>query len=118
VAVRCRLAVNGAQQVEHLNDAFWTQVKVLVHQGCNLVVRDHTSAFGVDGDVHGAGHTNGVRHLNLALGGQASRHNVLGHIARSISRRAVHFGGVFARESTAAVGASTAVGVHNDLAAG
>ena len=74
-----------AQGIQHLNDAFRAQIKVLVHQSGNFVIGDHASAFGIDRDVHGACHTNGVGHLNLALGGQARSHNVLGHIARCIS---------------------------------
>ena len=91
---------------------------MLVHQGGNLVVGDHTSAFSVDRDVHGACHTNGVRHLNLALGGQSSGHNVLGHIAGGISSRAVHLRRIFTREGATTVRASAAVSVHNDLATG
>src|SRR5574344_1251431 len=49
VAVGGGLGVNGAQQIQHLNDAAWTQVKVLLHQLGDLVVGDDAGAFGVDG---------------------------------------------------------------------
>ena len=32
VAIRCRLLINRAEQIEHLNDAFGAQVKVFLHQ--------------------------------------------------------------------------------------
>ncbi len=79
---------------------------------------NHTRAFGVDRDVHGLGHANGVGHLHLALARQTGGHHVLGHIAGGIGSRAVYLAGVFAAEGTAAVGAGAAVGVHDDLATG
>jgi len=85
VAISGGLAVDRAQQVEHLDDAFGAQVKVLGDQSGQLVVGDHACAFGVHRDVHGACHANGVSHLDLALGGQASGHDVFGHVTRSVS---------------------------------
>ena len=93
VAISRCLGVNGPQQVEHLNDAFRAQVKVLVHQRGNFLVRDHASAFCVNRHIHGARHTNGVSHLNLALCRQTRRHNIFGHITGRISRRAIHLEG-------------------------
>ena len=109
--------VDRAQQVQHLNDAFGTQVKVLANELSQTLIRDHTRAFGVDRDVHGLCHTNGVGHLDLALTRQASCHDVFGDVTRSVGRRAVYFCGIFATECTAAVGAGTAVGVNDDFSA-
>ena len=47
-------------------------------QSRQFVVADHAGARRVDGDVHGACHANGVRHLHLGMGGQACGHDVLG----------------------------------------
>jgi hypothetical protein len=88
------------------------------HDVRDLVVRDDARAFGVHRHVHRAGHANRVRHLDLALLGQAGSHDVLGHVARGVGGRAVDLGRVLAAEGAAAVRAGTAVGVHDDLAPG
>ena len=89
---------------------------MLGHDRGNFFIRNHAGAHGVDGDVHGASHSNRIRHLDLALGCQASGHHVLCYIASRIGSGAVHLGGIFAGESATAVGASTTIGVDNDLA--
>lgn len=118
MAIGSGLAVDGAQQVQHLDDALGTQVEVGGHQLGDLGVGDDARAFGVDRDVHRACHADGVGHLDLALARQAGGHDVLGHVARGVGGAAVHLGWVFAAEGAAAVGAGTAVGVDDDLAAG
>jgi hypothetical protein len=118
VAVGGGLAVDGAQQVQHLDDALGAQVEVGFHQLGDFVVGDHARAFGVDRDVHRACHANRIGHLDLALARQAGGHDVLGHVAGGVGGRAVHLGWVLAAEGAAAVGAGAAVGVHDDLAAG
>src|SRR3989344_2003559 len=93
VAVGCGLLIDRAQQVQHLDDALRAQVEMLTHQRCQTLVRHHARAFRVHRDVHG-----------LRAG--------------SVGCRAVHLRWVLAAEGAAAVGAGTAVGVHDDLAAG
>src|SRR5690606_17204589 len=94
------------------------QVEVFAYQQGDLVVGHNTCAIGVDGDVDGLGHPNGVADLHLALGGQTGRHNILGHITGGIRSRAVDLGRILAREGTPAVRAGTTVGIDNDLATG
>src|SRR5690606_5997774 len=84
VAVGRGLAVDRAQQVEHLDDALGSQVEVFLDETGDLLVGDHAGALGVDGDVHRAGHADGVGHLDLALLGQARSDDVLGHVARGV----------------------------------
>eukprot|EP01137_Pigoraptor_chileana_P029047 Opistho-2@13734 len=91
---------------------------MLLHQGGELVVRDHAGALGVDGHIHRTGHADRVGDLDLALARQAGGDDVLGHVAGGVSGRAVDLGWVLAREGTAAVRAGAAVGVDDDLAAG
>src|SRR5574344_2287942 len=45
VAVGGGFGVNGAQQIEHLDDAFGAQVKVLLHQLGDLLIWNHARAF-------------------------------------------------------------------------
>ncbi len=84
----------------------------------DFFVRDHARALGIDRHVHRLGHTNGIGHLDLALACQPGSDNVFGHIACRIGRRTVYLAGVLAREGATTMGAGTAVGVDNDLAAG
>ena len=53
MAVGGGLLVDGAQQIEHLDDALGAQVKVPVHQRGNLVASNDAGTVGVDGDVLG-----------------------------------------------------------------
>ena len=75
-------------------------------------------AEGLDHERHGAGHADGVRHLDLAAPGRAGGHHVLGHPARRVGGGAVDLGGVLPREGPTAVAGHAAVGVDDDLAAG
>ena len=54
-------------------------------------------------DRDGAGDADAVGDLQLEALGQAGRHDVLGHPACRVGRRAVHLGGVLAGEGAAAV---------------
>src|SRR5690606_28186159 len=116
VAVSRHLAVNGAQQVEHFDNAARTQVEVFAYQAGDLVVGNHARALGVDRDVDGLSHANSVAQLHLALTRQPGGHDVLGHITRGIGCRAVHLRWILARERDAAVRVRTTVRSDDDLA--
>ena len=91
---------------------------MLSDQFGNLFVRNDAGAFRVNRNVHGVGNTDGVGNLDLALFCQAGSNDVLSHVAAGISGRTVYLCGILAGESTAAVGAGTAVSIHNDLTTG
>src|SRR5665647_3713863 len=118
VAVGRGFLVDRAQQIEHLDDAAWPQVEELVYQRSNFLVRDDARALGIDRHVHRLGNANGIGNLNLALPRQPRSHNIFGHIAGSVSGRAIHLARVFAAERATAVRAGAAVGIDNDLAPG
>ena len=69
-------------------------------------------------DTDGKGVTDGVGELDFALGGEAGGDDVFGDPAAHVGGAAVHFGGVFAGEGTAAVTAHAAVAVDDDFTAG
>ena len=85
---------------------------MLSDQFGNLFVRNDAGAFRVNRNVHGVGNTDGVGNLDLALFCQAGSNDVLSHVAAGISGRTVYLCGILAGESTAAVGAGTAVSIH------
>src|SRR5450830_1891696 len=118
VAVSSGLLIDRAQQIEHLHDAFWTQVKVFQHQFSQLFVADLAGAEGGHHDRSRLGDTDRVRHLDLATRGQAGYHDVLGEITAGIGGRTVDLGRILARERAAAVRSCAAVGVDDDLATG
>ncbi len=72
----------------------------------------------VDVDRQRLDHADRVGQLDRAASGEARRHDVLGEVARRIGRRPVDLGGILTGERAAAVRGRTAVGVHDDLAAG
>ena len=118
MAVSSCLLIDWTQQIKHLDNAARAQIKVIMDQGCNLLVRDHAGTLGIDRHIHRLGNTNGISHLDLALPCEARRHDVLGHVARSVGGRAVHFCWIFAAEGAATVRTGAAIGIHNDLATG
>jgi hypothetical protein len=118
VAVLGGLAVDGAGQVELLDDHTGAQVEVLVDDLDELVRGLLRRAVRVDVDGEGLGDTNGVRELNEGAAGEAGSDERLGDPAADVGSRAVDLGEVLAGEGTATVGAPAAVGVDDDLATG
>jgi hypothetical protein len=117
VAVGGGLAVDGTGEVEHFAQAERRQVEVLAHQLGELFARELGGAEGFDHHRSRLGHADGVGDLHFAALGEARSHDVLGHVARSVSGAAVHLGRVLAGEGAAAVARKAAVGVDDDLAA-
>src|SRR6185312_12722150 len=56
MAVRCGLAIDRAQKIEHPDDALRTQVEVRVHELDDVRIRDAACALGVNRYVDGLGH--------------------------------------------------------------
>ena len=84
VAVGSSVAVDRFDQVQHLQDAVGTQVEVLAHQVCNLLLGDLGGAEGLDGDRSGLGDTDGIGDLDFAAVCQAGGDDVLGHVTTGI----------------------------------
>src|SRR6478736_4562777 len=118
VAVRCRLAIDRSQQVEHPDDALRAQVEVRVDELDDAGVGNAARTFGVNGHVDRLGDADGVRQLHLALLGETRGDDVLRDVSRSVGRRAVDLGRILAGKRTASVRSRTAVRVDDDLAAG
>src|SRR5690606_22859631 len=116
VAVRRRLLVDGAQEVEHLQDAVRTQVEVLVHGRDDLLLGHLVRAEGLDGDGGRLRDADRVRHLNLAAVREARGDDVLRDVAAGIGGRAVDLRRILTRECTAAVSREAALRVDVDLA--
>ena len=118
VAVGGGFAVDGAQQVEGLDDAFRPQVEVGADEFNDFFIGYLAGAEGVDHQRYGLGDTNRVGDLDFAAGGQAGGDDVFGDITTGVGGGAVDLGGVFAGERATAVTCCAAVGVDDDLAAG
>ena len=118
VAVRCGLAVDGAAQIEALDDALGGQREVLANQLGQLGFADLAGAEGFDAHADRLGDADGVGKLDFGAIGEAGGDDVLGDIAGNVGSGAIDLGRIFAAESAAAVTACTAVAVDDDLAAG
>ena len=118
VAVGGGFAVNRAQQVEHLDDAFRAQVEMFANQGDQFFFADFASAESIDGNRSRFGNADGVGYLDLALGCQTGGYDIFRNIAAGVSGGTVHFGRVFAGECAAAVRSCAAVGINDDFTAG
>ena len=118
VTIRSGLLVDGTAQIQHLDDAGGTQVKVLANDLYQLLVGQLAGAEGVHHDGGGLSHADGVGQLDLALVSQAGCYDILGHIAGCVSSRTVYLGAVLTGECTAAVSCVAAVGIYDNLTAG
>src|SRR5690606_19599492 len=118
VAVSRGLAVDRPAEVQVADDRGGPQVEDLVDGGADLRDVHLLRAEALDRDADRAGDTDGVGQLNLALGGEPRRDDVLGDPAGAVSAGAVDLGRVLAGERATAVPAEAAVRVHDDLAAG
>src|SRR6266568_8463020 len=118
VTVGGRLLVDGAEQVEVLDDPARGEDEHLPHGGRDLLVRHLARAERVDHDRDRLGDPDGVGDLDLAAAGEARGDHVLGDVATHVGSRAIDLGRILAAESPAAMAAHAAVGVDDDLAAG
>ena len=114
---RC-LLVDGAAQVQFVDDGAGAQIEHLGHGALDILFRYMVRAEGLYHDRDRLRHADGVGDLHLAAVGQSCGHDVFGYPARRIGCRAVHLGAVLAGKRPAAVSAHAAVGVDDDLAAG
>jgi hypothetical protein len=118
VAVRGRLRVDRAPEVEVAQDRAGAQVEVLTDELLDARERDPLGAEALDLDRDGVRDADRVGDLQLAAVGEAGGDDVLGRVTRRVGGRAVDLGRVLAGESPAAVAGGAAVGVDDDLPAG
>mmetsp|Transcript_105698 Transcript_105698/g.227848 ORF Transcript_105698/g.227848 Transcript_105698/m.227848 type:complete len:405 (-) Transcript_105698:20-1234(-) len=121
VAIGSGLLHDRASQVEVTDDAAGAEVEVALDNLADLVVRLtralHASAIGVDEDRQGVVHTDRIGQLHKHSVAEAGGDHRLSSPAGGIGGRAIHLGGVLAREGTTSVSAPATIGVDNDLAA-
>src|SRR5262245_51706571 len=118
MAVRRRLLIDRAREIEHLAQAVRREIEVLAHDLCHALVRQTARAERLDHDRSGLGHADRIRHLHFALLGETRGDDVLRDVARSVRSGAVDLRGILARERAATVTGIAAVGVDDDLASG
>ena len=118
VAVCRGLRVDRTTQVEVAQDRRGAQVEVLGDQLLDPRDRNALGAERAHGDRDRVRDADRVGDVDLAAVGELRGDDVLRHVARRVSRRAVHLRRVLARERAAAVPRRAAVGVDDDLAAG
>ena len=108
--------VDGVPQLQRINDALRREVEY-GSDGlfqCRIIGVDRGTK-GVHFDRSGILDADGVGQLDFASLGQSSFHQVLGHVAGHVGRRAVDFGGVLPTERPTTVAAHSTVGVHDDF---
>ena len=118
MAIGCRLAIDGATQVEAVDDRARAQVEDLVHRTLDVGLGNVRRAERLDHDRDRLRDADGIGDLDLAAIGQVSGHHVLRNPTRGVRSGAVDLRAVLARERAAAVTAHAAVGVDDDLAPG
>src|SRR5439155_17297787 len=89
VAVGGRLAIDGPEELEGVDDRGRPQVEMPLDDRLDPLVRDPSGAERLDGEADRAGDPDAVRHLDLEAVGEAGRDDVLGDPARRIGARPV-----------------------------
>src|SRR2546423_5041842 len=117
MTVRRGLCVDRTPEVEVAQDCRGAQVEVRLHEVFDAAHRDRFRPERLDEDRHRMRDADRVRDLNLAALGEPGCNDVLRDVASRVGGRAVDLRRVLARERTAAVRGSAAVGVDDDLAA-
>src|ERR1035437_5681533 len=118
VAIGCGLLVARAGPVHAFDNPLRREREVLANQLGQLGLANPAGAEGLNANADRIGNANGVSQLNFCPLGQAGGNDVFGDVARHVSRAAVDLRRIFSRESAAAVTPGSAVGVHDDFAAG
>src|ERR1700704_4810317 len=77
VPVSGGLEVNRAQEIEHPDDPFRTEIEVGIDELGDLLVGDEAGTLGVDRDVDRLRDTDGIGELHLALRGYPRGDDVL-----------------------------------------
>ena len=91
VAVVGGLQVDGAQEVELLDDRRRLEAEDFGHDPLQFLIADDAGAEGVDADGNRVGIADGVGELNLCARSQTRCDDVLGHVTAHVGRAAVHF---------------------------
>src|SRR6185503_14917211 len=88
MSVRRRGTINGTLEIECLDDAFGTEVKMFLHDFSDFPLRYRARAKGIDQHRYRLGHANDVGELHLAAPGQFCRDDVLRYVTRHIGSAA------------------------------
>ena len=91
MSVRRRLLVNGTAQIQHVDDARRTELKVFAHQFHDLFIVNPARAESIHKNGNRLCYADRIGQLDFAFIGDPCRDDVLGHIARRIGSRTVHF---------------------------
>src|SRR5262249_44292612 len=83
-----------------------------------LLVAHLARPVAVDHDADRLAHADRVGELHLGAVAQPRGDQILRHVTRTVTGRAIDLGRILARERAAAVAADAAVGVDDDLATG
>ena len=115
--VGSRLFEDGSTQVEIADDGPWPEVEDLGHSPIKCEVINRARPKAVDHDGEGPSDTYRIGKLDLTPPSKTSGDDVLGDPAGGVGSRAIHLGGVLAREGAPTVPAHATIAVYDDLAA-
>ncbi len=115
MAERGRLTINRAAQIQHVDDAGRTKIKLLSDDFRQCVVGNDAGALRIDQQRNRIGHADRVSQLDFTALGQSRRNDVLRDVARGIRGAAINFCRILAAERAAAVAGISAVGIDDDF---
>lgn len=115
MAERGRLTINRAAQIQHVDDAGRTKIKLLSDDFRQCVVGNDAGALRIDQQRNRIGHADRVSQLDFTALGQSRRNDVLRDVARGIRGATIDLCRILAAERAAAVAGISAVGIDDDF---
>src|SRR5690349_13159146 len=116
MAVCSRLFINRPQEIECVNDPSGTQIEMALDQLDNFLIRNFPRTESVNHQRNGPGYANCIRYLDFAAACKTCCNNILRHVPARVGCRAVHLGGIFAREGASSMMSGASIAIHNDFA--
>src|SRR5438552_4976316 len=118
VSVVSRLAVNGTEQIELLDNFSWLEIENFANCTFDFLVIHFAGAKCVDGNADWIGMADGIGELHFAAIGQPGSDYIFCNPSAHVGRTAIHFAWVLSGKRAATMASHSAVGVADNLATG
>src|SRR5579862_1967788 len=118
MAIRRSGAENRATEIERFDNSLRRELEKRANQLGDLGIRYRSGAKRVGHHRNGFGDADGIGELNFDLGSETGGYDIFCNVTRHVACGAVNLGWIFSGKRAATVAAISAIGVHDDLAAG
>ena len=118
MAVSGRLPIDGAAEIEALDNALGRKREVLADELSKLGLSDFAGAECVNADADRLSHADGIGKLDFSAISQAGSNDVLGDVSGHISRGTIDLGRILTGKGASAVSADNKTACRIDVVLG